>query len=198
MEPVYTIKELSQVRALSHPLRIELVKKLGEEALSVGEVAQRLGQAPSKLHYHVGELEGAGLVVVVGRRRKGHLLEKVYRSAGRSITVDRSIFARDPEGMEAWYAVVASVLDSALIDLRRAIEDHEIDPEVAERTVSLQEKVSLSPERYDEFRGRLRALISEFSDLDEGQDGTVHRAALTVLLYPSRNDQEEAEKESEG
>lgn len=197
MEPVYTMEDLSQVRALSHPLRIEIVKKLGEEALSVGEVAQRLGQAPSKLHYHVGELEEAGLVTVVDRRRKGHLLEKVYRAAGRSITVDRSIFARDPEGMEAWYAVVASVLDSALIDLRRVIEGGRIDPDVAERAVSLQDTVSVSPERYEEFRGRLRALISDFADLDRGDDAG-HRAALTVLLYPSQNTRGEANKEPKG
>lgn len=186
VEPLYTIEDLSQVRALSHPLRIEVIKRLCEEPLSVGDVARRLSLPANKLHYHVGELERAGLVVVVEKRRKGHLVEKVYRAVGRSITVDRSIFAEEEGGIGAWYDVIASVLDSAAIDLRRAIEDREIEPESAERTISLQEEISVSPERYEAFRERLSALISEFKDLDEG-DGSRHRAALTVLLYPARN-----------
>jgi DNA-binding transcriptional ArsR family regulator len=65
-------------RAVAHPTRLEILRRLGPSGLSVEEIASLAGVAKSTASYHVGVLQAAGLVK---RRRKGH---KVIYSWGEA------------------------------------------------------------------------------------------------------------------
>ncbi|MCX7933272.1 MAG: metalloregulator ArsR/SmtB family transcription factor [Rhodovarius sp.] len=74
--------------ALGQPTRLELLRLLlaeGPNGLPAGEIAQRLGVAPSTLSFHLRALEGAGLIAA---RRQGRQL--IYAAA---IAALRDLFA---------------------------------------------------------------------------------------------------------
>src|SRR5947209_398085 len=57
----------------------------------------RTGEVPlDRLHYHVRELERLGLVVLVETREKGGILEKYYRTRGRTLAVPSRLFQEQP------------------------------------------------------------------------------------------------------
>ena len=63
------------------------------------QMSEKLNQPPTKLYYHVSELEAAGVVKLVGTRVKSGIIEKYYRIAAQSMQVDRSLLNAG-EGME--------------------------------------------------------------------------------------------------
>ena len=76
---VFFIREDEQRRAISSPLRLELMGLFMErEPLSVATIAERMGRPATALHYHVGVLEKAGLLRRVGRRQSGRRPEALY------------------------------------------------------------------------------------------------------------------------
>ena len=54
----FHIADLETLRAIADPLRVQIMELLeGGQALTVKQVAEKLGLAPSKLYYHFGALE---------------------------------------------------------------------------------------------------------------------------------------------
>jgi protein-tyrosine-phosphatase/DNA-binding transcriptional ArsR family regulator len=76
----------SRFGALAQGTRIEVVRLLAQQGavgLAAGEVAGRLGQAPSTLSFHLAALEQAGLVRA--RRRGRHVLYALHPSGLREL-----------------------------------------------------------------------------------------------------------------
>lgn len=48
---------------------------MDEEPLTVKQLADRLGEVPSKVHYHVKELERIGVLGIVDKKKKQALLK---------------------------------------------------------------------------------------------------------------------------
>ena len=65
--------------ALSHPLRIKILKMLMEQELSVYELAKELGISRQLLYLHLKKLEKAGLVES-DLRLEGNRAKKYYKS----------------------------------------------------------------------------------------------------------------------
>jgi DNA-binding transcriptional ArsR family regulator len=56
-------------RALANPVRLELLRVLGEEGLTLSQAAELVQVARSTAHFHYSVLLQAGLVMKKGRRR---------------------------------------------------------------------------------------------------------------------------------
>jgi DNA-binding transcriptional ArsR family regulator len=85
------ITTLEQLKAISDPLRVDVLEIITHEALTVKQMAEKLNQPPTKLYYQVSELETAGFVTLVGTRIKSGIIEKYYRTVSESIQVDRTL-----------------------------------------------------------------------------------------------------------
>lgn len=62
-----------------HPLRLAILKTLGNGELTNQELANELGVAAGKLHFHTKKLLAAGLIELSGTRANGPRTEKLYR-----------------------------------------------------------------------------------------------------------------------
>lgn len=87
------ITSLAQLRLLAHPLRVRIVRlySAGSEALSVKQMADRLGEPHSKVHYHVRKLVDGGLLEQVGEQLVNGIVERFYQMAARSIDIGPAI-----------------------------------------------------------------------------------------------------------
>jgi DNA-binding transcriptional ArsR family regulator len=71
--------------ALSHPLRVRILRLCGDRELTNKELADRLRVDPGTTYYHVRQLVAAGFLEPAGVRTGGTgALEKPYRSTGLS------------------------------------------------------------------------------------------------------------------
>ncbi|MGE5333406.1 MAG: helix-turn-helix domain-containing protein [Nitrososphaerota archaeon] len=88
---VYELENLEQLRAIADELRSRIAEALTHRAMTATQIAELLGQAPAKIHYHVRELERVGLIRLVATREKSGILEKYYRAVARSLTASKSL-----------------------------------------------------------------------------------------------------------
>src|SRR5438876_10702154 len=79
------VPELAQMRALAHPLRLRIMELLAEQSRTTKQVAELLGQPPTRLYHHVAALERAGLLRLTETRKKRGTLERWYEATARTL-----------------------------------------------------------------------------------------------------------------
>lgn len=121
----YEITNLEQLRAISDLLRVRILDNLKEKPLTVTQLAEVLGMAPAKVHYHVRELEKVQLLKLVETREKGGILEKYYQAIARIINVSKGLFSSVPqdEAIEGLSELLNQARDGYLAAFQHAMQN---------------------------------------------------------------------------
>jgi DNA-binding transcriptional ArsR family regulator len=189
----FHISDLETLRAVSDPLRIQIVELLQDENLTVKQVAEKLGLAPSKLYYHFATLEKLGLIEVAETRMVANMVEKVFTSNADALDIDPALLRFTKEGdNEPFTTAIASMVDATREDISRSLQARQFQleqgaPEKSRRFI-INRVISRIPEaRVKEFQKRLVKLLQEFEkENDATARGSRHQPyALTVAFYPS-------------
>jgi DNA-binding transcriptional ArsR family regulator len=114
MKPQSDISDPRIIKALTHPLRIQILSALDERTASPSELADELGAPLGNVSYHVRQLAGLGLIKLVKRTPRRGAIEHHYKAVGRPQITD-----------DAWAGTPATVKDAvvgaALGDLGAAV-----------------------------------------------------------------------------
>ena len=70
-------------KALAHPLRIEILRRLDERTASPSEIADEVGAPLTHVSYHVRKLASLGLIELVRKRPKRGVVEHYYSAKRR-------------------------------------------------------------------------------------------------------------------
>lgn len=187
----YHVSDLETLRALADPLRMQILELMESQTLTVKQVAEKLGLAPSKLYYHFGALEKLGLIEVAETRMVANMQEKKYRSVADLLDIDPALFKFSKGGdNDSINMVISSTIDATREDLIRSLQARQFQLEqgAAEqpRRLIVNRVVSRVPEkRIEEFQERLSKLIQDFEAEDRSSKSTDQPYALTVAFYPS-------------
>jgi DNA-binding transcriptional ArsR family regulator len=154
----------AEVRALSHPDRLRIIRLTYDAALTNKELAARLGRDPASTLHHVRTLVGTGFITAEEPRRGARGAKEIpYRSTGKSWTLDIGE-ATDDRAMV--------VLDAFRVELLESPTDQRLWARLALR---------VSPERRAELQERLFALVDEAATWEQEQGGEPW--ALFVALH---------------
>lgn len=115
---IYNLETIEQMRAIADPLRVGIIQALAFQAMTATQLGGALGLPANKVHYHVRELEKAGLVRLVETREKGGILEKYYRTVARDFRVPTALFSAAPDES---VAVIADHLERILHEYLQAL-----------------------------------------------------------------------------
>ena len=69
------------IRAISHPIRIEIQRILFNRVASPNEIAKELGENLSNVSYHVNDLKKDGCIEQVGTKPRRGAIEHFYRAS---------------------------------------------------------------------------------------------------------------------
>jgi DNA-binding transcriptional ArsR family regulator len=78
------------VKALAHPLRVQILGLLEERVASPSDLAEELGAPLGNVSYHVRTLAELGLLKLVRRRTRRGAVEHYYQARGRATVSDRA------------------------------------------------------------------------------------------------------------
>lgn len=179
------IGDLETLRALTDRQRLKIMEAFAHGGVprTVKEVARELGEAPTKLYYHVNMLEQHGLLVVAGSRLVSGIVEKRYMPSARQYRVDRELLSgASATGVTATDVsdAIAAVFDSATDALRTAIAAGDIVPGDGRSLVS-HGTLRLNAEQ----AARVRDLLMEIVDTPDSTSDDADDYALTVAFHPS-------------
>jgi DNA-binding transcriptional ArsR family regulator len=77
-------------KLLEDETRRQIVFMLRDEALTVKNIARRLGLTPQNIYHHMNRLQDAGIVRLSYERRDGHIIESYY-----STSADNFVYSED-------------------------------------------------------------------------------------------------------
>ncbi|MGQ0800362.1 MAG: helix-turn-helix domain-containing protein [Pseudomarimonas sp.] len=178
------------LRVLSDPLRSFVVYSLVTQAKTVRQLAAELGCPPTRLYYHMQQLEKHGLVVVENTRMVSGIVEKHYRAAARELFLDRSAFtASGTPDRSRVEALLGFVFDQSRVEIQRQIEAGAIDlnrsaPEPG-ALIAYRNVLKLDARGAARLYARLKALWDEYDALAKSPAADGQFYAFAVALYPN-------------
>jgi DNA-binding transcriptional ArsR family regulator len=192
----YTLKDLDQIRVLADPLRIRILEAFCEER-TTKQVADLLGEKPTKLYHHVDALERVGLIELSRTRQNRGTLEKYYLAVARTFQTDSRAFRPGAKGGGEKGAVfrqmVSTIFDTTsaeLADLASLVGSVEGAAKgIKEEGILSFLEVRASKAQLKEIRGKLQEIVNSLPAVTErtaasGDDPGQGRYRLTLAYYP--------------
>jgi DNA-binding transcriptional ArsR family regulator len=155
----------ARLKAIADPLRMLITDLVLERAMSVTELADRVGRPRGTIAHHVELLVDAGLLQVVRTRRVRAMEERFYGRTARTIKFPDSAY----EGDLPFFR-----------DARRMVDQ---SPEADELPSAFTMRSARIPnERAAAFSARVMELALEFSRMQRGGD---REYAFLVGFFPT-------------
>jgi hypothetical protein len=93
------LSTLEEIKVISDPFRFKILALFNRDsdntALTVKQMSLKLNEVPSKVHYHVKELERIGILEIVETKEKGGVIEKYYLPTAEVFRVKKDIGIQD-------------------------------------------------------------------------------------------------------
>src|SRR3954467_14089423 len=185
MRAISDIGDPRLVKALAHPLRVQILSTLEDRVASPSDLAAELDAPLGNVSYHVRTLADLGLVKLVKRRTRRGAVEHYYQARGRAQVSNRA-WAQVPGVVKR--SMGAGALGQAVDQAGAAAAaggfDHE-DSSLSRQTVTLDAKgwsevsqaVARLHEEVEAIRERSAARLEK-----AGDEGVVQAGLVTMLF----------------
>lgn len=158
-----------QIRALAHPLRQRVLGLLTNAPYTNKQLADLLQVSPPRLHFHVRELQEAGLIEMVSQQPKGGVIEKYYRAVARVVRLapetkeiarDQELVENTLEALRQEYIRASTFFEGPLLEMRIA---HDLVRLPADRLARIRELLdAVGREVYQALEDPKRDTYEEF------------------------------------
>jgi DNA-binding transcriptional ArsR family regulator len=184
MRAISDIGDPRLVKALAHPLRVQILGVLEERVASPSDLAEELGAPLGNVSYHVRTLTELGLLKLVRRRTRRGAVEHYYRATGRATVSD-----------QAWSQVPSVVRRSMTgVALEQAIEQvvsaaagggfDADDATVTRHSLAVDgEGMRELSEAVDELNRALDAIKTRSAKRVEGGDGGARQVGVVTMQF---------------
>ena len=152
------------------------------------QVADELGEKPTRLYHHVSVLERAGLIRLVETRPKRGTTEKYFAAVAERFEIDPRAFSGEDGKMTMGHPSVA-VLESLFENTRVELADlmkHEKIETLAEQAFFMRLEVTGDQDSIDAARQKLEALVQELQHESPDQVADAEVRRLVLGWYPLR------------
>jgi DNA-binding transcriptional ArsR family regulator len=185
-----TLENLEQIKVLADPLRIRVLEAFCEER-TTKQVAELLGEKPTKLYHHVEALERVGLIALSRTRQNRGTVEKYFLAVARTFRADSRAFQakKRREKSAAILQMVSNIFDTTSAEIA-TLTDRGED---AEKTIEEEAIVSFleirgTKEQLDKIRDKLNEIVRSVTAVDESaaasDDPGDRLYRLTLAYYP--------------
>ncbi len=185
MKDVLVLRELAQIKAISHPYRIEILECFEEDqAATAKQIADRLGEPHAKINYHIKTLQKVEILELVDERVKSGIIEKYYLPAARTFVIDKSIMNSGDKGViESLNQASMSIFENITNDFYKALENAN-EKEHPKQMLHFNDYY-LTVEETEEFKKRLSETIENFvKDKKDKTRENTKAYSVSALIIP--------------
>ncbi len=184
MKDILVLRELDQIKAISHPYRIEIIECFeDEQPATAKQIADRMGEPHAKINYHIKTLQKVGILELIDEKVKSGIIEKYYRPAAKTFVIDRSIMNTGEKGViESINQASISIFENISKDFYRAIENAN-DSDYAKKMLHYNDYY-LTIEETEELQCILKDTIEEYikDKKDKSREGTKAYSISTLTI----------------
>ena len=178
--------DVGVVKAIGHPLRMQLLARLNERVASPVELARELDESVQLVSYHVRILRDLGFVELVRTTPRRGAIEHHYRAIRRPYFSDTDFAALPPNARSA---LAGTVLESILQHAAFAHEQGVFDQNTDSNLTSAD--FTLDSEAWKQLTAKVAEVLEYANELqleaaDRIRDGAEEiDTRLAVMLYPT-------------
>lgn len=190
-----------KLRALAHPLRVQIVGILRREGPSTASrLAEKLGLNSGATSYHLRQLASAGLVAEADDL--GNKRDRWWRAIFRSTYFEQSSYESDPEAAMAYLNAIASAYAEHTIEFGYRFPT--LPPAWTDSATMSDFRLRLTAEEAERLMLQLAEVIASYRRDDDVADGTVEPptdAELVVVqlqVMPQLSDEGSAVDDEQG
>jgi DNA-binding transcriptional ArsR family regulator len=181
----YAVTRAEQLKESISTRRHDIVDQIAATGpMSVRELAQVLGLAPSSLYYHVERLCEVGLLRETGVRREGTKPERIYDTPARRMTLYHAL--QDPKNARVMKEIVRSLCRQASKDFASSFDAPHRESEGRRRNVRFFRLVGRPDAAAREAINKHLDAINEIIVASAGNDEP--RVSLMWVLAPLSGD----------
>jgi DNA-binding transcriptional ArsR family regulator len=179
-----TLSDLEQLKVLADPLRVRILEALGVER-TTKQVAEEIGEKPTKLYHHVDALERVGLIKLTRTRRNRGTLEKYYQVVALSFRPDSSLFPQTGYTSTVM-EVISNLLEKAESELQDLAACSAGAPDLEEKAMLSFVEVRAPEKEVLAIRAKLDALLNDLQKLADTDhvEKDAQRYRLMLGYYP--------------
>jgi DNA-binding transcriptional ArsR family regulator len=184
----FIIRDLDTLKSITHPLRLQLLKTI-KEPRTVKEISAVLEIPPTKLYYHINQLEKFGIIRVVDTNIVSGIIEKTYQVTARSYKVDENLLLDQDMDDEALDKLLSAILDTTKVEIKNSFRAGLVEwgqREKPNKGGMARAHLHFTEEEAVEFYGKLESLIKEYSEAGEKNidNPDIPAYGLTIAFYP--------------
>ena len=152
--PTLTVTKVDQARLLADPIKLRIIQEMAFKPHTTKQVADIIGEKPTKLYRHVEALRAAGLIEMVAEKPKRGTVEKYFLAVARRFEIHPDLFA--PPNADG-VALVDELLSNSYSEMRLAMHELHAHPTKDEELQPCFMKFSARASEQDikELRGQL-------------------------------------------
>ncbi|MGJ9458497.1 ArsR/SmtB family transcription factor [Oceanobacillus sp. CF4.6] len=175
MKQMLTLTNHSQLKALSDPLRAEMMMRLLEKPYTGQQLSAYFNLSRAKIHYHLKELEKNQLISIVKKEEKNGIIQKFYQSVARGFTPSAELLPHLTDISETSRQLLLQMAErtkSAILSApEKAFKLNKASENPSEWDyVGSMWQFSAKEEHFKEWIKKYFALMQEFSELTKDDD----------------------------
>ncbi|HEX7063707.1 MAG TPA: helix-turn-helix domain-containing protein [Bacillales bacterium] len=184
MKDIYYVEDLNQLKVLSDPFRVKILWELNESSKTGKMLADQLELPPSKMRYHLKELEKVGLIVIERTEEKNGILQKFYSPIAKVISLEKIIPVINGNSSKATDVLIESALMSLekSKSLLRKTETNNVTPH---NLIQGYDTLALTPEEFTEFKEKLNKLKASFHKKNSNNGAELYH--INVTAFPIKD-----------
>ncbi len=174
--------DLKQMKVLASPIRSEIFYSFSDnEPMSAAEIAHECGKSPQTVHYHIGELVKAGLIIAVDERKKHARIEKLYvRSGVTCLDMGPGISEEYDALRNKGFAAQTRVFNRETEVFTKVIA-HDVSK--WDFNIFRMSVIHVTAEQAQEFKKRVLEALSDLVDNQSGRDQP--RVHVALFMKPT-------------
>lgn len=98
-DDAFLIKDIKDLKAITHPIKMSILKSLKKKAKCPAEIAKELDMHEQKIYYHVQQLAKSGIIEVIEKRAVRGTVAKIYAAKNTNIAFKSGKKWKDASGI---------------------------------------------------------------------------------------------------
>ncbi|MER2174780.1 MAG: winged helix-turn-helix domain-containing protein [Carnobacterium sp.] len=173
----YIIKNYTQLKTISDPLRVKIVTMLIEKEMTVTEIGKEIGLEKAKVFYHLKELEKQKMIAIVRKEEVKGNVYKYYRATHNGFRIDKDLLPLSKENAEDVYN---SIIMQQLENVKETVSKnrHLISDEM---TMSHTIQINCSKKQFSLWKEKYNQLINELDQMESDNDEHIFYINTTAI-----------------
>ena len=179
MDKLKELSTLEEVQVFSVPYRIKILDYMYSfnAPATVKNIADKMGETPAKIHYHIKKMEQVGIVKLIYTKHINGIEAKFYEPAAELFQINHKEGIDKSKVLNHTQKTVSTLYDESK---RYFLENMEI-PNGKKNGIVTGGELYLTQEEFSNLMEEIKNILNKYSDITNQENKTKFKAFISMI-----------------